>query len=185
MQTMACPTEDSGTLTLAEERVQPPTRRTGSHSEVLRQGDQRVAVTRILGPKWTGSGTPHEMMAHRVVKLPGRPAISSAEQLHSGILQCGETKFTLWTEGAALERVGILNFPMAQECNEEVTVKLWIVMQIWSHGRQHQVLVKETGINRRRRTEEIDMGSWWAEICNITKWDPQERHWRGELVKYT
>ena len=64
------------------------------------------------------------MMAHRVVKLPGRPAISGAEQLHSGTLQCGETKFTLWTEGAALERLGILNFPMAQECNEEVTVKL-------------------------------------------------------------
>ena len=58
-------------------------------------------------------------------------------------------------------------------------------MQIWSHGRQHQVLVKETGINRCRRKEETDMGSWWAEICNITKWDPQERYWRGEMVKYT
>ena len=162
VQTMACPTEDSGTLTLAGERVQLPKRRTGRHSEVLRQGDQRVAVTRILGPKWTGSGAPHEIMAHRVVKLPGRPAICGTEQLHSGILQCGETKFTLWTEGAPLERVGILTFPMAQECNAEVTVKLWIVMQIWSHGRQHQVLVKETGINRRRRKEETDMGSWWA-----------------------
>ena len=130
VQAMACPIEESGTLTLAGERVQPPTRRTGRHSEVLRQGDQRFTVTKILGPKWIGSGSPHEMMAQRVVKLPPTPAITGAEQLHSGILQCGDTQFTLWTEGAALERVGILNFPMAQECSEEVRVKLWTVMQI-------------------------------------------------------
>ena len=122
VQTMACPTEDSGTLTLAGERVQPPTRRTGSHSEVLRQGDQRVAGHRSsarnhsatsesggTAPQISGVQNPRSGICHSVcsggIRDEGGPAqqttgrLASRNQLQNSSRSSEKTKKSSQTHG--------------------------------------------------------------------------------------
>ena len=61
---------------------------------------------------------------------------------------------------------------------------LWVVLGIIEEGYSRQVLHHPDRIRRKKNSVKFEIGTWWEEVCGITKWDPVSRKWEGELVRF-
>ena len=183
-----CQADELGLYTLAGEFRMPESSQTEDDvRELTCRGRvtkaESVRVTKILGPKWTGQGTRLETMGTRSVQLIGKAPTPEGDAVQSGVLACGTTKFVMQAASPTIGKCGILQAPAEDSQEGELITRLWVVMQVWEHGRDHQVLLRAGRAHRTRRRTPSDMIQWWKAICRATGWDATQRQWAGETVK--
>ena len=98
-----------------------------------------------------------ETMGNRRVQVIGKAQTPDGDAVQSGVLACGATKFVMRAASPTIGTCGILQAPAEGSPEGQKIARLWVIMQVWEHGRDHQVLVRAGRVHRNGRKTPRDM----------------------------